>query len=182
MGRLVSLTCCPEITGTGRKSRSAPSPEKGRKDPGSVALSVSSGKGRKAGTPFPLSLGEDMHLRNKAMNSVYYYHHGWKFRLADRFPIPDALEGARDAQGRTVTDPDYPDDTWEKVALPHTFNDGDLFSVPIEDGGSGQRRTVAFYRNTLAVPPEHRGKRAYLLFEGLRQSCHLYVNGHPAGL
>ena len=41
--------------------------------------------------------------------------------------------------------------------LPHTFNDAELFSVPIEDAGSGQTRTVAFYRNVLTVPPEHRG-------------------------
>ena len=95
--------------------------------------------------------------------------------------MADALEKCRDQSGRPVTDPAYDDASWERVALPHTFNDGDLFAVPIEDGGSGQKRTVAFYRNTLTIPPEHAGKRVLIAFEGIRQTCYLYVNGKLAG-
>lgn len=115
------------------------------------------------------------------MQNDYLYHHGWRFCLAGEFPMERALEKNRDCAGRLPTDPDYEDKDWEVVSLPHTFNGSDLFSVPIEDGGSGQKRTCAFYRNTLAVPHEHAGKRVILAFEGVRQTCYLYVNGVLAG-
>ena len=106
---------------------------------------------------------------------------GWRFLRADVFPIADAMEAHRDAAGRSPTDMDYDDRAWQSVAVPHTFNDGDLFSVPIEDGGSGQVRTSAFYRYTLCIPEQHRGDRVYIAFEGVRQTCYLYVNGTLAG-
>ena len=115
------------------------------------------------------------------MASTYYFHHGWKFCLANRFPMEDAFLAHRDAQGREVFDSAYADQDWQQVTLPHTFNDGELFSVPIEDAGSGQTRTVAFYRNTLAVSPQHWQDRAYIAFEGMRQTCYLYVNSQLAG-
>lgn len=115
------------------------------------------------------------------MTNTYDFHHGWKFCLANRFPMAEALAACRDSQGREVYDPAYCDEDWENVTLPHTFNSGELFSVPIEDGGSGQTRTAAFYRNELVVPEQHRQDRAYLSFEGMRQTCYLYVNGQLAG-
>lgn len=115
------------------------------------------------------------------MNNGFYFHQGWRFRLADAFPLADALQKCRDGQGRLPVDRCYDDADWEQVTLPHTFNGGDLFAVPIEDGGSGQKRTCAFYRNVLEVPPEHRGGRVLLAFEGVRQTCYLYVNGQLAG-
>ena len=91
------------------------------------------------------------------------------------------MERCRDRSGRLFYTPDYDDQTWETVSLPHTFNDGDLFSVPIEDAGSGQRRTVAFYRNRLDLSEEQRGMRVFLSFEGVRQTCYVWVNGQMAG-
>ena len=91
------------------------------------------------------------------MPNAFYFHRGWRFRLANRFPLEDAFAACRDHAGREVYDPAYCDDSWQQVTLPHTFNDAELFSVPIEDAGSGQTRTVAFYRNVLDIPPEHRG-------------------------
>ena len=115
------------------------------------------------------------------MNKTYFFHHGWRFRLANAFPLREAAEKCRDAAGRLFYAPDYADDDWEQVSLPHTFNDGDLFSVPIEDAGSGQRRTVAFYRNTLELTEEQRNRRVLLSFEGVRQTCYVWVNGQMAG-
>lgn len=115
------------------------------------------------------------------MPNAYYFHHGWKFRLANRFPMEEALSACRDADGREVYDPAYCDADWQQVTLPHTFNDAELFSVPIEDAGSGQTRTAAFYRNVLDIPPEHHGDRALIAFEGMRQTCYLYVNGNLCG-
>lgn len=113
--------------------------------------------------------------------NLYSFHHGWRFLLANAFPMEKALEQCRDRLGRLPVDREYDDSSWETVSLPHTFNGEDLFAVPIEDGGSGQRRTCAFYRNTLEIPPEHAGKRTILTFEGVRQTCYAYVNGKLAG-
>ena len=115
------------------------------------------------------------------MSETFFFHHGWRFRLADAFPLKDAAEKCRDGAGRLFYDPEFDDGDWEIVALPHTFNDGDLFSVPIEDGGSGQKRTVAFYRNRLCLQGEQRSMQALLSFEGVRQTCYVYVNGSLAG-
>ncbi len=115
------------------------------------------------------------------MGNMIELKQGWRFMRADAFPMAEAVEKHRDAADRSPLDRDYDDGAWEEVTVPHTFNDADLFSVPIEDGGSGQRRTAAFYRYTLRIPPEHRGKRVYIAFEGVRQTCYLYVNGRPAG-
>lgn len=115
------------------------------------------------------------------MENVTELKQGWRFLLADAFPMAEAVEKHRDAANRSPLDADYDDRAWEKVTVPHTFNDADLFSVPIEDGGSGQKRTAAFYRYTLRIPPEHRGKRVYIAFEGVRQTCYMYVNGRLAG-
>ena len=115
------------------------------------------------------------------MPNAFYFHHGWRFRLANRFPLENAFNACLDHAGREVYDPAYCDEDWQPVTLPHTFNDAELFSVPIEDAGSGQTRTVAFYRNVLDVPPEHRGDRALITFEGMRQTCYLYVNGRLCG-
>ena len=76
--------------------------------------------------------------------------------------MAEALEKHRDAKGRMVYDPEYEERDWERVTLPHTFNAGELFSVPIQDAGSGQTRTAAFYRNTLEIPQEHRGENVFL--------------------
>ncbi|MBR3739415.1 MAG: beta galactosidase jelly roll domain-containing protein [Clostridia bacterium] len=115
------------------------------------------------------------------MDNTFFFHHGWRFHLANVFPLRDAMERCRDGRGRLFYAPDYDDQTWETVSLPHTFNDGDLFSVPIEDAGSGQRRTVAFYRNRLDLSEEQRSMRVFLSFEGVRQTCYVWVNGHMAG-
>ena len=115
------------------------------------------------------------------MHNVFCFHQGWRFRAADTFPMAKALEECRDGAGHLPVDPDYDDGDWIQVTLPHTFNGPDLFSVPIEDAGSGQRRTCAFYRNTLEIFPEHAGKLVFMTFEGVRQACYLYVNGRLAG-
>ena len=115
------------------------------------------------------------------MRNSFYFHHGWRFRMASAFPLEQALAVCRDAAGRLPTDRAYDDGDWEQVTLPHTFNGTDLFAVPIEDGGSGQKRTCAFYRNVLRVPPEQADKRVLLTFEGVRQTCYVYVNGRLAG-
>ena len=55
------------------------------------------------------------------MHNVFHYHHGWRFRRADAFPMAEALEKCRDRAGRVPTDPDttYRENLWNycKAAL-----------------------------------------------------------------
>lgn len=115
------------------------------------------------------------------MGNGYYFHHGWKFLLADEFPLKKAIKKWQDENGRFFYEKGYNDDNWQEVTLPHTFNDVDLFRARIRDEGSGQKRTVGFYRNWLKVPSDKKGHKILLEFEGIRQTCYLYVNGQLAG-
>ena len=111
----------------------------------------------------------------------FYFHHGWHFLRADAFPMAKAVDAHRDAEGHAFYEADYQETGWQPVTLPHTFNDENLFRDRIQDGGSGQRRTAAFYRNILTIPARHKNHKVLLAFEGLRQTCYLYVNGTLAG-
>ncbi|MDO5399333.1 MAG: glycoside hydrolase family 2 TIM barrel-domain containing protein [bacterium] len=111
----------------------------------------------------------------------YYFHHGWHFLLTDEFPLNKAIDKWRDESGCRFYETDYIENEWENVTLPHTFNDKDLFRDRISDGGSGQKRTTVFYRNWLTVPSERTGQKVFLEFEGMRQTCYLYVNGKMVG-
>ena len=117
----------------------------------------------------------------QAKGQSFYFHYGWKFLLADAFPLSTALNKWKDADGHYFYEPDFKEDHWQTVTLPHTFNDGDLFRARIQDAGSSQKRTFGFYRKWFSIPKEHIGHKVLLEFEGLRQTCYLYVNGQLAG-
>ncbi|MBQ8638105.1 MAG: hypothetical protein IJ468_02925 [Lachnospiraceae bacterium] len=114
-------------------------------------------------------------------SGCYYFHKNWKFLRADMFPMREAMESHRDARGNLFYERDYQEDGWKDVTLPHTFNDEDLFRDRIQDAGSGQKRTTAFYRKWFEVPAKHAGQKVLIEFEGMRQTCYLYVNGTLAG-
>lgn len=115
------------------------------------------------------------------MGAEYFFHNNWSFLCADTFPLKNATENTKDRNGKYFYELGYDENDWKKVTLPHTFNDVDLFRDRIQDAGSGQKRTVAFYRNFLQVPQKHKGHKVILEFEGMRQTCYLYVNGVMAG-
>lgn len=117
----------------------------------------------------------------KNISSSYYFHHGWHFLLTNTFPISSAIEENKDTKNQVFYETSYKENNWTEVTLPHTFNDVDLFKDRIQDAGSGQKRTSAFYRNWLIIPKEHQGNKVLIEFEGIRQTCYLYVNGHLAG-
>lgn len=112
---------------------------------------------------------------------LYYFHNDWHFLLADVFPLRDAMEQWKDSNGHFFYEKDYAETNWQEVTLPHTFNDVDLFKARIEDAGSGQKRTCAFYRKWFSIPAGNEGKKVLIEFEGMRQTCYLYINGRLAG-
>lgn len=117
----------------------------------------------------------------KSQSQVYNFNYEWKFKLADAFPLQTALDKHKDANGHYFYEKEYKEDEWEQVSVPHTYNDKDLFVNRIEDAGSGQKRTFAFYRKWFNIPKEHMNKKVLIEFEGIRQSCYLYINGKIAG-
>jgi beta-galactosidase len=119
--------------------------------------------------------------QNVSNSQVYNFNYEWKFKLADAFPLADALDAWRDDAGRYFYDLAYKEQDWETVGLPHTYNDKDLFVARIKDAGSGQKRTFSFYRKWFRLPASHNGKKVLIEFEGIRQTCYLYINGKMAG-
>lgn len=122
-----------------------------------------------------------MNQNSDSRGCCYYFHFGWKFLLADIFPMKEAMEHYRDENGHYFYEPAYKEEGWQEVTLPHTFNDKDLFRDRIQDAGSGQKRTAAFYRKWFSVPKKHAGQKVLIEFEGMRQTCYLYINGTMAG-
>jgi len=95
--------------------------------------------------------------------------------------LNNALQARRDASGRYFFDVEYDDSLWKDVGVPHTFNDGDIFVNRIEDAGTGQKRTFGFYRKCFLLNENPKNKKVIIEFEGVRQTCYLYVNGKMAG-
>jgi beta-galactosidase len=117
----------------------------------------------------------------KSQGAVYNFNYQWHFKLADAFPLREAIDTNRDKSGRLFYELAYEEDNWEEVSLPHTFNDRDLFKARISDAGSGQKRTFAFYRKWFKLSKEDADKKVIIEFEGVRQTCYCYVNGKMAG-
>ncbi|MFT3744795.1 MAG: glycoside hydrolase family 2 TIM barrel-domain containing protein [Pyrinomonadaceae bacterium] len=86
---------------------------------------------------------------------------GWKFSADDK----PGFEGA-----------DVLDDSWQKINLPHTWNDKDTF-----DDEPGYRRGASWYRRELPLGVALTGKRLYLYFEGANQVADVYVNTNHVG-
>ncbi|MCD8380790.1 MAG: hypothetical protein LUC95_10875, partial [Lachnospiraceae bacterium] len=111
----------------------------------------------------------------------YNFNYCWHFKLADAFPLKDALKKHSDSAGRYFYEREYQETDWKEVSLPHTFNDEDLFVNRIKDAGSGQKRTCSFYRKWVDLSDKPKDSKILLAFEGVRQTCYLYVNGRMAG-
>lgn len=73
--------------------------------------------------------------------------------------------------------PKYADGDWEKVTLPHAFNEDEAFRVNIKD----LTDTIVWYRKHFRLPAEAKGRKAFIEFEGARQGIDLYVNGKLVG-
>ena len=69
------------------------------------------------------------------------------------------------------------DSGWEKVTLPHAFNEDEAFKLNIKDLCD----TVVWYRKHFTLPKSTRGKKVFIEFEGARQRADVYVNGRKVG-
>ncbi|MBL7739927.1 MAG: DUF4982 domain-containing protein [Chitinophagaceae bacterium] len=72
----------------------------------------------------------------------------------------------------------FNDDGWKKVTLPHAWNEDEAFHKDIRDLSTG----IAWYRKSFRIPAEHKGRKVFIEFEGIRQAGDFYVNGNHIGL
>ena len=92
----------------------------------------------------------------------YNFNSDWKLQVGD-------IKGA-DSRG-------FKDNGWQRVTLPHAFNEDEAFKVPIKQ----LTDTVAWYRKHFRLPREAKGKKVFVEFEGLRMGADFYLNGHHLG-
>lgn len=73
--------------------------------------------------------------------------------------------------------PDYADASWQKVTLPHAFNESEAFRVAIEN----LTDTVMWYRKHFTLK-DVKDRKYFVEFEGVRFAADFYLNGHHFGL
>lgn len=106
---------------------------------------------------FALSLTSFATPRNK-----YNFNGGWLLEVGDV------------SNGES---PELNDAGWQKVTLPHAFNEDEAFRKSIEK----LTDTISWYRKHFTVP-ELDGRKVFVEFEGVRQGADFYLNGHPLGI
>lgn len=72
--------------------------------------------------------------------------------------------------------PDFDDETWERIRVPHTWNAKDG-----QDGGGDYYRGVGWYRRRVTIPKAESGRELYVELDGANLETTLYVNGHEVG-
>jgi beta-galactosidase len=65
---------------------------------------------------------------------------------------------------------------WQQVNLPHTWNAFDTM-----DDVPGYYRGIGWYKKTLNLKPEWKGKKIFLHFEGANQETEVFLNGIKMG-
>jgi beta-galactosidase len=76
----------------------------------------------------------------------------------------------------------FDDSKWKQVTIPHDWAITGPF-IPDGDGNTGKLpwKGEGWYRNTLDIPPQFKGKCIYLVFDGIMSSPEIFINGKPAG-
>ena len=92
----------------------------------------------------------------------YNFNSDWKMKVGDR-------------TGNELLN--FDDNDWQKITLPHAFNEDDAFKKSIEDLSTG----IVWYRKNFKVPKGTYGKKIFLEFEGIRLAGEFFLNGKWIG-
>ena len=92
----------------------------------------------------------------------YNFNSDWLLKVGD---IPSAEKT------------NFKDSGWQKVTLPHAFNEDEAFKLDIHDLSD----TVMWYRKHFVLPKDVKGKKVIIEFEGARFGADVYVNGQKVG-
>jgi beta-galactosidase len=135
-------------------------------------------------SPALLASAQETFIVPESPSGDYNMNPDWKFSKPTgvKWPLAEAQETSKDAQGRIFYDPAFDDSSWDDVSLPHTFNDEDSFrSVAADPGEGGAYRGISFYRKHFSLPAGDKGKKVIMEFEGVRQAAYVYLNGSMVG-
>ncbi len=75
----------------------------------------------------------------------------------------------------------YDDSAWEEVTIPHDFSVEAPFSKEFSSGTGYLRGGIAWYRTSVRIPEEYRGKRITLIFDGIYKNSYVWVNSYFLG-
>jgi beta-galactosidase len=111
---------------------------------------------------------------------------GWKFHLGDDWPEAENFAKAGSSKGPAGRR--FDDAQWSTINLPHdwavalpfdkTANYGHGFK-PV--GPGFPTNSVGWYRHTFDLPPEDKGKRIWVEFDGVFRDAQVFVNGWLVG-
>jgi Beta-galactosidase/beta-glucuronidase len=93
----------------------------------------------------------------------YNFNSQWLLQIGD-------IQGAEKAN--------FNDNDWEKIALPHAFNEDESFKVNIKN----MTDTISWYRKHFKLPKTAKGKKVFIEFEGVRHAADVYLNGKHIAL
>jgi beta-galactosidase len=90
----------------------------------------------------------------------------------------DTAEAARvEPRFRNAAEPGYDDSSWQKIALPHTWNAHDVM-----DEVPGYWRGIGWYRKHFQVDRRYAARRIFLEFDGANQVAEFWLNGARLGV
>lgn len=92
----------------------------------------------------------------------YNFNSDWRIAIGD-------LAGAEK--------PEFDDSCWQRVTLPHAFNEDEAFRVSIAQ----LTDTICWYRKHFSVP-DLKDRKVFVEFEGVRQGADFYLNGQKLGV
>lgn len=106
----------------------------------------------------------------------------WKFHRgdvqADRVQGHGATYGmAKAGAAEGPAKPDYPDETWQAVNLPHDWVVGGKFDETENLSHGFLPRGIGWYRRAFRLEPEDREKHLSIEFDGVGTFCTVWLNG-----
>ncbi|MBR4669245.1 MAG: glycoside hydrolase family 2 [Butyrivibrio sp.] len=75
----------------------------------------------------------------------------------------------------------FDDSSWEVVTVPHDFAVTAPFSEEYSSGTGYLRGGIAWYRLSVKIPEEYKGKRISLVFDGIYKNSYVWVNSYFMG-
>ncbi len=91
---------------------------------------------------------------------------GWLFQLKDE---ADAFKT------------DFNDNSWRRLDLPHDWSIEGALSPTLASCTGFLPGGIAWYRKKLEIPPEFKGKKVFVYFEGVYNRSSVYINGQLLG-
>lgn len=90
----------------------------------------------------------------------------WKFSLTD---------------DNRYSNPDYNDQTWEDIQLPHDWSITLNFDHSISGSAAHLPGGIGWYRKSFQIPASYKNKSVSILFDGIFHQSDVYINGKHLG-